>query len=161
MGSPGLLSSGGCGRASPIVPAGRSALVCLVSTRWIVVANAAIMTIATTAAKIATVICVRRGLRSLFMDNTFPNTNQRNRVEPVPLASACGRILRCNSAADVHLPPSPTVIRPHPNESVAIIVVGIIRIGIWRGYPERYEVSEVVMVEGPTGERAEACSAGD
>ena len=70
---PGPLSSGGCGWASPIVPGGRSLLVCLVSTRCIVVANAAMIATATTAAKIANVICVRRRLpqlRSLFMDNT-------------------------------------------------------------------------------------------
>jgi len=87
-GSPGPLSSGGCGRASPVVPGGRSLLVCLVSTRWMVVANAAIIATARTAAKIAKVICVRRRLlqlRSLFMGNTFSNMNQRNPLEPVPL----------------------------------------------------------------------------
>src|ERR1700676_4241610 len=58
--SPGPLSSGGCGWASPVVPGGRSLLVSLVSTRWMVVANAAMMVTATTAAKIAKVIWVRR-----------------------------------------------------------------------------------------------------
>src|ERR1700738_2479593 len=46
-GLPGLLSSGGCGCASPIVPGGRSLLVCLVSTRGIVAANAAMIAAAT------------------------------------------------------------------------------------------------------------------
>ena len=50
-------------------------------------ANAAITATASTAAKIAKVICVRRRLlqlRSLFMGNTFSNLNQRNSLEPVP-----------------------------------------------------------------------------
>jgi cation transporter-like permease len=65
-------------------------LVCLVSTRWIVVANAAIIATATTVAKTTKAICVRRRLlqlRSLFMGNTFYNMNQRNPWEPVPLLS--------------------------------------------------------------------------
>jgi hypothetical protein len=92
-GSPGPLSSGGCGRASPVVPGGRSLLVCLVSTRWIVVANAAITATARTAAKTAKVICVRRRLlqlRSLFMGNTFLNLNQRNSLNQVPPSAGVG-----------------------------------------------------------------------
>jgi hypothetical protein len=92
-GSPGPLSSGGCGRASPVVPGGRSLLVCLVSTRWMVVANAAIIATPRTAAKIAKVICVRRRLLqlgSLFMDNTLSNIDQRNCVGPVPPSTRLG-----------------------------------------------------------------------
>src|SRR6202022_2936783 len=89
--SPGPLSSGGCGWASPIVPGGRSLLICLVSTRWIVAANAAIIATATIIAKISKVIWVRRRLlqlRSLFMDNTSRGRNQRSCGEPVPLGFA-------------------------------------------------------------------------
>ena len=91
--SPGPLSSGGCGRASPVVPGGTSLLVNLVSTRWIVVANAAIIATARTVAKIARVICVRRRLlqlRSLFMGKTLSNLNQRNPLEPVPPSARLG-----------------------------------------------------------------------
>ncbi len=133
-GSPGPLSSGGCGRASPVVPGGKSPLVCLISTRWMVVANAAIIATARTAAKIAKVICVRRRLlqlRSLFMGNTLSNMNQRNPLEPVPLlppsSSDLSRLHLArprpqSSAANIYPPPPPAKIRSHPHRVVAIIV---------------------------------------
>lgn len=95
--SPGALSSGGCGWASPIVPGGRSLLICRVSTRWIVAANAAIIATATIIAKISKVVRVRRRLlrlRSLCIDNTSRGWNQRNCGEPVPPGFARRRLTR-------------------------------------------------------------------
>jgi len=70
--SPGALSGGGWGWANPIVPGGRSLLVCPVSTRRIVVANTVIIAIATIIEDIVNATCVRRWprqLRSLLIDN--------------------------------------------------------------------------------------------
>ncbi len=117
-----------------MVPGGKSPLVCLISTRWMVVANAAIIATARTAAKIAKVICVRRRLlqlRSLFMGNTLSNMNQRNPLEPVPLlppsSSDLSRLHLArprpqSSAANIYPPPPPAKIRSHPHRVVAIIV---------------------------------------
>ncbi len=127
IGSPGPLSSGGCGRASPVVPGGRSLLVCRVSTRWIVVANAAIIATARTAAKIAKLVRRRLlQLRSLFMGNTFSNKNQRNPLEPVPsrppsssdLVSPPSRARPGpqSSAASIDAPPPPAMVRSHPHQ---------------------------------------------
>src|SRR5258708_20249892 len=98
--SPGPLSSGGWGWASPIVPGGRSLLVGLVSTRWMVAANAAMIATAAIIAKISKVIWVRRRLlqlRSFFIDNTSRDRNQRRRRKPVP--PGLGRRLRPDRAS--------------------------------------------------------------
>lgn len=177
--SPGALSSGGCGWASPIVPGGRSLLICRVSTRWIAAGKAAIIATATIIAKISKVVRVRRRLlrlRLLCMDNTPRGLNQRKCGEPVPQGfarlrlagtkSAPGQSLCCHgvefsrrlaSAANIYLPPSAPAQAGSHNHHTYIVVP----VGIRHAYPKKGEVPEVVtVVEASTRHSAEACSAG-
>jgi Na+-transporting NADH:ubiquinone oxidoreductase subunit NqrB len=64
-GRPGARSSGGRGLARPVVPGGVSLLALLLSTRSIVVTNAASIAIITATAK--SMVAVRWLFRSLFM----------------------------------------------------------------------------------------------
>src|SRR3979411_2770328 len=65
------------------------------------------------------------------------------------------------SAANIYMPPPPTMISPHPHTLVAIIIIRIVvRVGVRHAYPKKGEVPEVVtMVEASTRDSAEPSSA--